>query len=310
MAPHWPALALLRVFETEELFAAVETLARARPLRGERLAILTNGGGPGVMAADALAVGGGPLAELAPATHARLAAVLPVNWSGGDPVDIIGDASPERSAAALDILLDDSGCDALLVMHAPTAVADAQGVARIVIGKARDTTRTILTSWLGRTAAEPCRALFAAHDIPTYETPDAAVRGFLHLVTYARNQRALRETPPALVAGPPPATEAARGIVRAALAEGRSVLSEPEAKSVLAAYGIPVVETRIAATAAAAVEEAAALGSRSRSKSSPPTSPTSRTSAAWRSTSVARPRCSAPRRTWRDAWPAWLPARG
>ena len=251
---------MLRVFETDDLFDAVETLARTRPLRGDRLAILTNGGGPGVLATDALVGRGGHLAELAPETILQLDGVLPATWSRGNPVDIIGDAPGKRYADALQILLKDPGVDAVLVMHTPTAIASGVDAARAVIGVARQAPRNVLTSWLGGESAAHARQLFAEAGLPSYDTPDKATRAFLHLVEYRRNQEMLMETPASAPVDFSPDTGAARRIVEVALGEERSLLSEHEAKEVLAAYGVPVVETRIAATPDEAARIAESIG--------------------------------------------------
>ncbi|MCH2394500.1 bifunctional acetate--CoA ligase family protein/GNAT family N-acetyltransferase [Oceanibaculum sp.] len=246
----------LRVYEMRELFDAVETLATARPPQGERLAILTNGGGPGVLATDALIDFEGTLADLAPATLAVLDAALPATWSRGNPVDIIGDAPPARYAAALKALLADPNNDAVLVLNCPTAVADSTEVARAIIETAKESKRTLLTNWLGDPAAADARHLFTEQRIPTYHTPEQAVRGFMDLVRFRRNQALLMETPPSLPENFAPDRDRAGTILRAMLAEGRDWLSESEAKQVLAAYQVPVVPTRIARTPAEAATHA------------------------------------------------------
>ena len=253
---------LLRVVTLDELFEAVETLARARPAAGDRLAILTNGGGLGVLATDELIDHGGRLAELAPTTIAALNAVLPPTWSHGNPVDIIGDAGGARYAAALGVLLGDPGADAVLVLNCPVAVASGTEAAAAVIGALAKTpnSRPALTSWVGEGAAREARAMFASAGLPSYATPGRAVRGFMHLVHHRRNRELLMETPPSIphAFATDPAT--VRRIVKTALAEGREVLTEPEAKAVLAAYDIPVVATRCARDDAEAVVAAVALG--------------------------------------------------
>ncbi|HBB39850.1 MAG: GNAT family N-acetyltransferase [Nitrospirae bacterium CG18_big_fil_WC_8_21_14_2_50_70_55] len=251
---------MLRVDDIDELFDAVETLARMQPLKGDRLAILTNGGGPGVMATDALIARGGHLATLAKETLAALDAVLPTSWSKGNPVDIIGDAPPERFAEATRILLADPGVDALLVMHVPTAVSLGIEAAQAVAAVAKASGRNVLTSWLGQVTAEPARQVFAQTGLPTYTTPDAAVRAFMHMVHYRRNQELLMETPPSIPEGFEPATTSARLLVENALAGGRATLTEPEAKAVLAAYGIPVVETHVATSPEGAARMATQIG--------------------------------------------------
>ncbi len=252
----------LRVDEIAELFDAVETLARARPLLGDRLAIVTNGGGPGVLATDALVAGGGRLAALAPETLAQLAAVLPPTWSRGNPVDVIGDASPERYRSAIATVLADPGVDALLVIHAPTALASGAAAAEATLQALAAAARpsAVLTSWLGGEGAESARRILRDGGVPSYDTPDQAVDAFLHRLRYRRNQELLIETPPSLPEEPGTDAAAARRVIERALAEGRELLSEPEAKQVLEAYGIPTVETRVAADADEAVRLAREIG--------------------------------------------------
>jgi acetyltransferase len=251
---------MLRVFTTEDLFDAVETLARARPRTGERLAILTNGGGPGVMATDALILGRGHLAALSLETSRRLDAVLPTTWSHGNPVDIIGDAPTERYVQTMQILLEDPQADAILFIHAPTAIVPSAEIAAAVSPVATQTDRNVFACWLGGDAVRQARATFAEAGIPTYDTPEEAVRAFLQVVQYCRNQNLLMEVPPARSSEFPHDREKARAVVQSVLVEGRAMMSEPEAKSVLAAYGIPVVETRIATSDEEAAQIAQHVG--------------------------------------------------
>ncbi|MBX3606175.1 MAG: bifunctional acetate--CoA ligase family protein/GNAT family N-acetyltransferase [Piscinibacter sp.] len=250
---------MLRVETLDHLFDAAETLARARPLYGDRLAIVTNGGGAGVLAADALALSGGRLAALEPATLAALDAVLPATWSHGNPVDLIGDAPTERYTAALQVLLAAREVDAVLFMHAPTAVVPSQDIARAVVPLLAAPGKPVLACWMGadvvRAAADAC----ARAGVPTYATPERAVAAFTHMVQYRRNREALLQTPRAApdFAHDP---EAARAVVRRALDDGREMLDEFEAKALLAAYGIPVVETRRVADGEAAAQAAADIG--------------------------------------------------
>lgn len=243
---------MLRVYSMDELFDAVETLAYGARIVGDRLAIVSNGGGVGVLATEALSDAGGRLAALAPETLARLDACLPPTWSHGNPVDIIGDAPGQRYAEAVAAVLEDPGTDAVLVLNCPTAIADSRDAARATLEVMQGTTRRrqppILTNWLGDGAAAEARRLFAAARVPSFETPEQAVRGFMHLVRYRRHQTLLMETPQPLHDGRAPAVEAARAVIAGAAAEGREMLTEPEAKQVLEAYGIPVVRTLTAAT--------------------------------------------------------------
>src|SRR6516165_4991103 len=193
---------MLRVGTIAELFNAAETLALTREQIGDRLAILTNGGGAGVLATDALIAAGGQLAALSEATIEKLNRRLPATWSHGNPVDIIGDASGKRYGEALATLIVDPEVDAILVLNCPTALAQAEDAARAVIdtvaavGPAALRGRNVITAWLGEHSARVARQLFADARIATYETPDSAVTGFLHRVHHRRNQELLMETPP------------------------------------------------------------------------------------------------------------------
>ncbi|MET0962317.1 MAG: bifunctional acetate--CoA ligase family protein/GNAT family N-acetyltransferase [Noviherbaspirillum sp.] len=251
---------MLRVCTTEDLFSAVETLAHARPLVGERLCILTNGGGPGVMATDALIASGGKLAALSAATMGALDQVLPATWSHGNPVDVIGDAPAERYRQATETLLADPESDALLFIHAPTAIVPSVEIAQAVAPLLAQTRRSVLACWLGGDAVAAARQEFSAQGIPTYDTPEEAVRGFMQIVQYRRNQDLLMQVPPSLPEDFGPDRAAAQALVRAALADGRCMLSEPESHRLLAAYGIPVVATRTAASPEEAAAAAAGIG--------------------------------------------------
>jgi acetyltransferase len=257
---------MLRVGTMAELFDAAETLSLTHEQAGDLLAIVSNGGGAGVLATDALAAAGGRLAELTPETIARLDRVLPPTWSRGNPVDIIGDAPGARYAAAIEALLDDRGVDALLVLNCPTALASPDEAANAVVGALaaqppqRLHGRNIFTAWLGEQSAAPARRRFEATRIPTYDTPEAAVSGFLHRVRYQRSQALLMETPPARPDPFEPDVAAARGVIAAALAAGKSWLDAEGVAAVLAAYGIPQPLARNAADADAAAEAATGIG--------------------------------------------------
>jgi acetyltransferase len=241
---------MLRVDSVLELFDAVETLGRARSVGGDRLAIMTNGGGPGVMATDALVLGGGKLAALSAETTKRLDQLLPSTWSHGNPVDIIGDAPPQRYAAALDVLLNEPAADVVLFMHVPSAIAPAVEIARACAPACAPTSgrARVLSCWLGGDGLDEARHVFEAAGIPTYATPERAVAAFLQLVNYRRNQESLMQIPSATRAATPDIV-AARAVIHEALTQGRELLSEPEAKRVLSAYGIPVVQTVLASDA-------------------------------------------------------------
>jgi acetyltransferase len=252
---------MLRVYTLEELFDAVQTLALTRAPKGDRLAILTNGGGIGVLAADALVDHRGRLADLAPETLEALDQVLPACWSRGNPVDIIGDAPGGRYAEALSILRKDRGVDGVLALNCPTAVASGEEAARAVIGAlGNGMGPPVLTSWVGNATAQRARRLFADSRVATYDTPEQGVRAFMYLVEHRRSQELLMETPPSAPEDFRPDLARARVPVEAALAAHTDWLTEPEAKAVLAAYGIPVSATRTAATPEEAAARAAEIG--------------------------------------------------
>jgi acetyltransferase len=251
---------MLRVDTLEELFMAAETLSRFGRNRDETLTIMTNGGGAGVMAADAAERAGVALAELAAPVRARLDAVLPATWSRNNPIDIIGDAPVQRYVDTLGALLADREAGALLFIHAPTAIVSSSDIAKACAPLARQAQGRLMACWLGDEAVAPARRIFEDAGIAHYATPEEAVRAFAMLGTYRRNQALLLEVPPAQVA-PVPDLEAARAIVTDALRAERQLLDERESKALLKAYGIAVVETvATGPTASAAVAAAERLG--------------------------------------------------
>lgn len=252
---------MLRVDTMQQLFIAAETLTRLRGNRCDELTILTNGGGAGVMAADAASHARIKLAELGARTLERLDALLPPNWSHGNPVDIIGDAPVERYVKTLEALGDDPGAAAVLFIHAPSAIVASADIARALLPRAASRPASLLSCWLGEDAVAEARRLFRQAGLATYDTPEDAVRAFAMLVAYRRNQAQLLEAPPAGASPQRDDVGAARSLIDAALAQGRDMLTEPEAKGVLAAYGIPVVPTRsVAADPELAVQAAQAIG--------------------------------------------------
>ena len=244
---------LVRVEDLEDLFTAAETLTCLKPVAGSELLIVTNGGGAGVLAVDDLVQFGGSLAKVSPELMATLDAILPKTWSRANPIDIIGDATAERYAATMEAVLESAHANAILVMNCPTALASSTEAAEAVIGavdKHRHNSGVppILTNWLGADTAAEARAKFQAADIPSYESPREAIKGFGFLWQYAKAQAALMRTPPreADLSGIDRA--AALDAMREAARAKRALLTEPEAKAVLAAYGIPTVPTSIAAS--------------------------------------------------------------
>ncbi|MFI5000366.1 MAG: bifunctional acetate--CoA ligase family protein/GNAT family N-acetyltransferase [Reyranellales bacterium] len=250
---------LVRVRGLGELFDAAETLGHTIAPRNPRLAILTNGGGVGIVATDLLLDEGGELATLAPKTIAQLDKLLPPIWSRANPVDIVGDADGARYAAAIDVLADDRGVGAVLAMNVPTALASPEETARAVVGAAGTKVVPVIGCWIGGPQAEAGRRVLHEAGIPAYDTPLRAVRGFMHIIEYRRGQRALQRTPPSISEARAD-TQLVRAIVAGALAEKRQVLTEPEAKRVLAAYGIPVVPTEIVLDASEAAHAATRIG--------------------------------------------------
>lgn len=252
---------MLRVPALRDLFDAAETLSAGFRVNGDRLIILTNGGGLGVLAADALEAGGGRLAALPEGTREQLSAVLPSAWSHSNPIDVLGDAQGDRYEAALNVLTDHSDCDAILVMNCPTGVADSlDGAEAVVRARTQHPRMPILACWTGEATAAASRAFLSKEHIPNYETPDEAVGAFLRLAEYTRNQRALFETPIAPLTKASVRVDEARAVVETVVAEGRETLTEPEAKRVLAAFGVPIVETRSVSSPAEAGAAARAIG--------------------------------------------------
>lgn len=251
---------ILRVDSLDELFGVVETLAMAKPFKGDRLAILTNGGGIGILATDSLLDHGGRLAELSAESMNQLDDLLPPTWSHGNPVDIIGDAPGSRYAGALAVLLKDPGVDAILILNCPLAIVSGMEAATAVVdtikeNRANISSRGFLTAWLGDEAAAPARRLFVRNSIPTYQTPTEAVRAFMHLVRYRRGQEMLTETPPTLPEEFSPDSAAADAIVAEALETDRKWLPQAHVRALMETYGIPAVESWYVETP----EEAGAL---------------------------------------------------
>lgn len=252
---------MLRVYGLPQLFTAFETLAQSKIMpKGDRAVIMTNGGGIGILATDAAIDAGITLSDLTSETMAKLDAALPATWSRGNPVDVIGDAPPERYAAALTALLADENSDAIIALNCPTATADASASAAAVIEAYAKSPKPLFTAWIGQATAAEARAMFSHFHIPSFETPEAAVRGFSHVVRYRRNQELLMETPPSMPTSFAFDAKAVERIIAPALTEGRSMLTSPEAQAVLAAYGIATSGTEIAADAPSAVAIAERLG--------------------------------------------------
>jgi acetyltransferase len=251
---------IVRVGRISQVFATAELLARERPPRGARLGIVTNAGGPGVMAADALLARGGEVAELSDQTVATLKALLPPSASTRNPVDVLGDATPDRYRGAVEAVLADEGIDAVLVILTPQAMTDPTGAAEAVAAARGSSRKPLLAAWLGGPSVQPGLRVLAAAGVAGYTYPEQAVDAFMHLVSYARNRETLYETPRAI----PVSFALDRGRVKellgAVLSEAQDVLSETASKVLLDAYEIPVTKPLPAASADDAAEVADGLG--------------------------------------------------
>jgi len=229
----------VRVLTVSQLFAAAQTLASGTRVEGSRLAIVTNGGGPGVMAADRASDLQVPLAELSPATIDRLSEILPQHWSHSDPVDILGDADSARYQAATEIVLEDDNVDGLLVLLTPQAMTDPTACAEGVVAAAKKAHKPVLACWMGENLVIEGRKRFSAAGIPQFTSPEAGVDAFGYLACYRRNQKALLQAPEPLSKHQAPDVDGARLIIEHAIGERRFTLSNAESKAVLNAFHIP-----------------------------------------------------------------------
>jgi len=253
---------VLRVHNIADLFYMAEVLGRQPRPKGPRLTILTNAGGPGVLATDALVANGGELAELSTETLRGLDEFLPPHWSRNNPIDILGDADPERYARALEIASQDPNSDGLLVILAPQAMTDPAQIAERLKPYAKTYGKPVLASWMGGNSIAAGEAALNSAGIPTFSYPDTAARAFTYMWRYTYNLRGLYETPALTAASDPGGTS--RGqvekIIQNARGQGRVLLTEFESKQLLSLYGIPTVETRIAASEDEAVGIATIIG--------------------------------------------------
>ncbi|MGD0257640.1 MAG: GNAT family N-acetyltransferase [Thermoplasmata archaeon] len=254
---------IVRVDQIADLFNAAEVLSTQPLPKGPRLAIITNAGGPGIMSSDALLARGGKLAELSPPTMERLNAALPAFWSRGNPIDMVGDAGPDRYRAALEACLEDDNVDGILLLLTAQAMIHPIEVARTiveVVSSKTYQTKTILASFLGAGTVTEANAFFATHNIPTYSSPEEAVKTFLTMCEYRRNLELLYETPEELPVDSAPPKRPISVLLKSAAQEGREALTEEESKRLLRYYGFPVVATEVAATADEAAARAREFG--------------------------------------------------
>jgi len=251
---------ILRVTKISELFNMAEVLAKQSRPKGPRLTIITNAGGPGVLATDYLITTGGQLAALSKETITALDQVLPPYWSHGNPIDILGDAGPERYTQALEIAAHDPNTDGLLVILTPQAMTDPTQTAEQLKPYAQSAGKPILASWMGGAEVMAGESILNRAGIPTYPYPDSAARVFSYMWQYSYNLRGLYETPMLADSDEKPDRALAAQIVAQVHQTGRTLLTEVESKQVLAAYGIPVVETKTATSEEEAVQGAETIG--------------------------------------------------
>ncbi len=236
---------IIPVDTIEELFNASQALAKQPRPDGNRLAIITNAGGPGVLATDHLIKKGGQLAELSEATMTALNKVLPAVWSHGNPIDVLGDATSERYKAATEIILKDENVDGVLVILTPQSMTNAAEIAEQVVALTSASKKPILASWMGEKDVVKGREILDAGDIPVYRIPENAVTTFMHMYSYTRNIQALYETPSTIPHDFTPDTEKNHALLKKILKEGRTVLTEDEAKTMLHNYQIPVAQHKV-----------------------------------------------------------------
>jgi acetyltransferase len=256
---------MLRVHGFSELFAAVETLGRSRPLKGERLAIISNGVGIAVMAVDNLMLSGGRLAGLSEATLTALGKVAAHDGLPGNPVHLLWDAPPESYAASARAVFADRSVDAVLLLHAPTAAVSSTRIAEAVTAVVKETRGALLASFMGGHSVAEARRRFVDARIPTFDTANQAVEAFMHMVRYRRSQEILMQTPPSKPAEFNVTREDVRVMITEMLRRGQTILAGREAKSLLAAYGMASVEVRMTEAAEASATTAGggpALGAR------------------------------------------------
>ena len=251
---------VLRVERISDLFYMAEVLAKQPRPNGPRLTIVTNAGGPGVLATDALIMSGGRLTQLSEESLAALDADLPEHWSHANPVDILGDAGPERYAKAIEVVSKDKNSDGLLVILTPQDMTRPTQTAELLVSALKQPQyKPVLTSWMGGSRVAAGQNVLNRHNIPTFPYPDTAARVFNYMWQYSYNLRSIYETP-SLAGGAAADIEKASALIEEIRCSGRATLTEFESKQIFAAYGIPTVETRMASTIAEAVKHANAIG--------------------------------------------------
>ncbi|MCX8023054.1 MAG: bifunctional acetate--CoA ligase family protein/GNAT family N-acetyltransferase [Syntrophorhabdaceae bacterium] len=251
---------VVRIREAADLFNTAAVLDSKHLPHGRRLAIVTNAGGVGVMATDALIEMGGELARLSPATIETLDRSLPTFWSRGNPVDVLGDASTERYISAIEACLKDENVDALLIIYTPQGQAHPVELAKSIVSIAASSEKPVITTLMGGKAIEKAKTTLLHNNVPTYDTPEEAVKTYLYMYKYSRNLQLLYETPADLPVDQAPPKNNLKALIKRVLKEGRSILTEVESKRFLSAYGIPTTPTYVATNVDTAVAVANKIG--------------------------------------------------
>lgn len=251
---------IVRVNSVEELFDVAQTLSMQKRPKGNKLCIITNAGGPGVLATDELIEKNGRLADLTKETMDELNKVLPANWSKGNPVDIIGDADPQRYAQAVRICTKDPNVDGLLVILTPQSMTHPSHVAHELVKLAHHSDEPILAAWMGEDDVQEGREILKTGSIPAYYTPERAVRTFMNIYSYSHNLQTLYETPATIPHAFKPNTDANHKLIEHLYQGSRFVMTEGEAKEFLSNYGIPVSKREIVNTPEDAMNAAEKIG--------------------------------------------------
>jgi acetyltransferase len=250
----------VQVDSLDQLFAAAQAFGANKRLSGDRIAVVTNGGGPGVIAADRAVELSLTLGEFTEETCSQLGKALPDHWSHGNPVDVIGETTPERYVAAVDACLGDAKVDGVLAIMVPLAMADPTETARQLIAVARKSRKPLMVCWMGAARVAEAQALFAENGVPHFDTPEQAVEAMSYLATHHRNQKLLMQYPGPLSERHSPDVEGARLIIEGVMAEGRKTLGIIEAKAILSAFRIPTMQAVAARSPNEALMAAQALG--------------------------------------------------
>jgi len=251
---------IVRVQNIQDLLGTSQALAKEPLPKGNRIAVITNAGGPGVMATDAIIKWGASLAKLSKKAMEKLEKQMPLHWSRSNPIDLLGDAGPGRYEKAMDVVFKEKGVDGVIIILSPQAISRPVEVAKAVARKSANSKKTVLACWLGESFVEPGREVLRKGNVPCYRTPEEAVRVFSYMNNYRQNIRNLYETPVKHTVKSRPNMDKIESIIRSYRKRSQKVLNEIDSKLILREYGIPVNETLLAKTAKQAVREARKIG--------------------------------------------------